>query len=203
MTFSSLRFLACSCRGISQRSMAGTSPAMTAWKPARRLDRRVLCALALDQLGQRLAGNERLEMWCLLMRREGGFVIERLVEKEFGRFRFRLVNHESPDAWLLLRLRHEPPQDSGNCLGFVWLGFPECRHHQTVSQPCIVEHGSNSFARMSDGGSLDPAATLLVQHGVARFDLMRHGKPLRPRPNNRCCRPGSGFTSRTSAAMTA
>src|SRR3954452_7116666 len=115
-----------------------------------RSERRVLGALALNQLGQRLAGDERLEVRRLLMRREGVFVLEYLVEEEFGRFRLRLVDHEGPNARLLLRLRHEALQDRGHRLGFVRLGFPERRHHQAVSQSRIVEHGSNSFARAID-----------------------------------------------------
>src|SRR5579863_7495167 len=100
-------FLAWYRRGVSQTAMAGPSPAEglactttqmctlrpaggtrpghAAWKRGRDLDRRVLSALALDQLGQRLAGDERLEVRRLLMRREGVLVVEHFVEEEFGR----------------------------------------------------------------------------------------------------------------------
>jgi hypothetical protein len=57
-----------------------------------------LGALAFNQLWQCLAGDERLEVRRLLMRREGVFVLEYLLEEEFGRFRLWIMKARTPGS---------------------------------------------------------------------------------------------------------
>src|SRR6266849_367365 len=71
----------------------------------------VLRALALDELGQRLPRDQRLEVVVLLVLGKRRLILEDLVEEELLRLAERLVDLERLDARLALGLRQEALQD--------------------------------------------------------------------------------------------
>src|SRR6266851_3270037 len=100
----------------------------------------MLRALALGELGQRLACDQRLEVVGLLMLGEGRFVLEDLVEEELLRLGQRLVNLERFYARLALGLRQELAQDLDHGIDLGGLGFPEGRDDETIVDRMKIGH---------------------------------------------------------------
>src|SRR5260370_22503438 len=90
------------------RHWSGT---LTAKHYASLLQECVLRAFALGELWQRLAYDQRLEMFSLLMRCKSVFFLEDFIEEEFRRLRQRLVNLEGLYTRLFLRLGQKVTDD--------------------------------------------------------------------------------------------
>ena len=101
---------------------------------------RELHTLALCQLGQRLADHQPLEVFRLLMRREGVVIDEQLVEEEDVIVRRRTVRPEQERAGLgINRLRHLL-QDIGNGRCLAPFGFPRgCQSDFAVGRRGILD----------------------------------------------------------------
>src|ERR1700759_4477867 len=97
-----------------------------------RSDQRVLCALALGEQRQCLAGDVGLEVRRFLMRLEGGLVTEQLVEQELRRIVLGARDQEHHGAFLALRLGQEAVEDAGDLVGLAVLGLPLCNDQKSA-----------------------------------------------------------------------
>src|SRR5262245_64145101 len=120
---------------------ADTSPSFAWGGSNSRLHEAVLGALALGQLGQRLARDQGLEVLALLMIGERRLVAEDLVEEELLGLGERLMDLESFYARLALGLRQELAQDLDHVGNLGRLGFPEGGDDQTVVHGMKIGHG--------------------------------------------------------------
>src|SRR5215472_304421 len=127
-------------RGSRQRSASSTSP-RNAPMAREGLHEAVLGALALGELGQRLAGDQGLEVLALLVIGERRLVAEDLVEEELLGLGERLVDLERLDARLALGLRQELAQDPDHVGNFGRLGFPEGSDDETIAHGMKIGHG--------------------------------------------------------------
>src|SRR5262245_61517127 len=132
-------------RSGKTRSSRQSSASSTSWRgppTARpRLHEAVLGALALGQLGQRLARDQGLEVLALLMIGERRLVAEDLVEEELLGLGERLMDLESFYARLALGLRQELAQDLDHVGNLGRLGFPESGNDQTIAHGMKIGHG--------------------------------------------------------------
>src|SRR5437899_11318301 len=106
----------------------------------RRLDEAMLAALALGELGQRLARDQGLEVLALLMLGESRLILENLVEEELLGLARRLVDLERLDARLTLGLRQEAPDDVDQRLGLARLRLPEGGDDEAVLERVKISH---------------------------------------------------------------
>ena len=87
------------------------------------------------------------DMRRFLMRLECVFIFEHFIEEKFGRFVFRLVDQECLNTWIILRFRHEFPQNPGDRLGLLRFRLPESSHDKAISKSLIINHGPISAKR--------------------------------------------------------
>ena len=119
------------------------------------LQQRILGALALGEQRQRLAGDEGLEMRAFLMRLEGRFVDEQLIEQEVRPVFPVPSNQEQLRARFALRFGKKPVEDVRNPVGLSLPGFPLRDHQKSAACDGLADGLVVRCVLTHDPGSLD------------------------------------------------